>query len=273
LFYVCYFFFITSIAGATECLVETIPSDQVGVPLHGEKVVEVEVIEIPYWQFLLWLATVYISTAIDLLYPTKLIFAITGYRIVNSGNVLDCPIRFRIYTYIKAKPGVYISEIVERIGLNRETTKYHIKTLETQNKIEAYRENGKTRFFENNFTYSEKEMKVISALQNLTNQRIISEILTGKCNTNIALAHELGVSRATISWYIKNLREIDLITEIKEGRKKIYRINPVYKLTVEKYIIYLQDSSNNTFIEMTDTSQTDGAGCYDAEPLDLRGTG
>jgi predicted transcriptional regulator len=109
-------------------------------------------------------------------------------------------------------------------------------------------ESGKTRFFENNFTYSEEEMKVISALQNLTNQRIISDILTCKCNTNIALARELKVSRATISWHIKNLREIGLITEIKEGRTKIYRVNSVYKVIIEKYIIRLQDSSSGTFI-------------------------
>ncbi len=242
------FFFLTSTAGATECIIECIPNDQFGVPPHGEKVVDLEVIEIPYWQFLLWLAMVYVSAAIDLLYPRKLVFSIAGYRIVNSGNVFDNPVRSRIYTCIKVKPGAYISEIVERMGLDRETVKYHIKTLEAQNKIEAYRESGKTRFFENNFTYSEEEMKVISALQNLTNQRIISEILTCKCNTNIALSRELRVSRATISWHIKNFREIGLITEIKEGRKRNYRINSVYKFIVEKYIIRLQNSSNSTFI-------------------------
>jgi predicted transcriptional regulator len=227
---------------------ESIPADQFGVPLHGEKVVVVDIPEIPYWQFLLWLAIVYISTKIDLLYPGKLFFATAGYRIINSGNVFDNTIRSKIYTCIKTKPGAYISEIVERMGLDRETVKYHIKTLEAQNKIEAYRESGKTRFFENNFTYSEEEMKVISALQNLTNQRIISDILTCKCNTNIALARELKVSRATISWHIKNLREIGLITEIKEGRNKNYRVNSAYKPTVEKYVIHLQDSSNSTSI-------------------------
>ncbi len=53
-------------------------------------------------------------------------------------------------------------------------------------------------------------------LQNLTNQRIISEILNDKCNTNIDLAREIGVSRATISWYVKNLKETGLIKETKK---------------------------------------------------------
>jgi len=239
------FIFLIATAEATEYTVEPIPSDQFGVPVNGEKVVEVQIIEISYWEFLLWLATVNILAAVDLLYSKRIIFSIAGYKIVNSRNVLDNPSRLNIYTYIKTNPGAYISEIVGNIGLDREIIKYHVKTLEAQNKIEAYREGGKTRFFENNFTYNEDEMRVISALQNVTNQRIILEILTSKCDTNISLAHELGVSRATVSWYIKNLREIDLITEIKEGRNTIYRINPVYELVVEKHIKNFQDSDNN----------------------------
>ena len=242
------FFLLTTAAGATEYTVKSFPSDQAGASINGEKVIKLEDTVIPYWQFLLWLATVYVSTAVDLLYPKKLVFAIAGYRIVNPGNVLDNPSRFRVYAYIKTKPGAYISEIVEKIGLDRETVKYHIKTLEAQNKIEVYKKGGKTRFFENNFTYNQEEMKVISALQNVTNQRIISEILAGKCNTNIALAREFGVSRATISWYIKNIREVDIIMETKEGRQTIYRINHVYKHLVEKYIQYLQDSYDSECI-------------------------
>ncbi|WP_440948030.1 winged helix-turn-helix transcriptional regulator [Methanosarcina sp. T3] len=128
-----------------------------------------------------------------------------------------------------------MSEIAEKIGLDRGTVKHHINTLKTQNKIEAYKDRGKTRYFENNFTYDEEEVKVISALQNLTNQKIISEIQNGKCNTNLALAHEIGVSRATISWYVKNLKETGLIDETKIGRNIIYKINPSYETLIEKY--------------------------------------
>ncbi|RXA14731.1 winged helix-turn-helix transcriptional regulator [Methanosarcina sp. MSH10X1] len=242
----CLLFFILIItAGATEYTVEPAPSDQSGASISGEKVIKLEDMVIPYWQFLLWLAAVHISTAADLLYPKRLVLTIGGYRIVKPGNVLDNSSRFRVYGYIKTKPGAYIGEIVEKLGLNRETVKYHIKTLEAQNKIEAYKKGGKTRFFENNFAYDNEEMKVISALQNVTNQRIISEILAGNCNTNISLARELGVSRATVSWYMKNLREADLIMETNEGRKTIYRISHVHKLLVEKYIKCLQDSYSN----------------------------
>lgn len=239
------FFLLISACEAHEYIVQPITSDQVGVPINGEEVTQLEVTEIPYWQFLLWLGTMYVLATIDFLYPQKLFFSILGYRIVTPGNVLENSSRYKVYGYIKTKPGAYISEIVEQIGLDRETVKYHIKTLKAKKKIEAYRDGGKTRYFENLLVYNEDEKKVISALQNMTNKKIISEIMKESCNTNVTLAREIGVSRPTVSWYIKNLREVGLIIEIKEGKKVIYRINPLYEFLIEKHI--------NTLIDRTET--------------------
>jgi predicted transcriptional regulator len=233
----CFFisFFLILTAGATEYIVSPAPNDQFGVSLAGENVQVAEITEIPYWHFLLWLGMMNILSAIDMLYQTKLIFAIAGCRSVDSVNILDNPNRSKVYAYIKTRPGAYISEIVEKIGLDRGAVKYHIQTLKSRHKIEAYKDGGKTRFFENNSTYNDEEVKVISALQNVTNKRIVTEILNGKCDTNIALAREFGISRATVSWYMKNLKEIGLILETKKGRRTIYRINHSYKLLIEKY--------------------------------------
>ena len=230
------YFCLTATAAAEELYYEPISPDQFGVPVNGEKVVELKVTEIPYWQFLLWLATIYVLSAVDYLYPQKLFFSIVGYRIVNSGNILENSSRFQVFAYIKTKPGAYISEIVDQIGLDREIVKYHLKALTAKKKIEAYKDGGKTRYFENLLVYNEDEKKVISTLQNLSNQRIILEIINQKCNTNIDLAREFGVSKPTISWHIKNLKEVGLIVEIKEGKKTIYSINPAYEPLIEKHI-------------------------------------
>lgn len=76
---------------------------------------------------------------------------------------------------------------------------------------------------------------IISALQNITSKRIVLEVQDGKCTTNIALAQEIGVSRATISWYVKNLKNIGIIQETKTGRNIIYKVNPSYENLIEKY--------------------------------------
>lgn len=228
-------FLLTATAEAADYVVKPAADDQAGTPINGEQVTEFEPIEITYWQVLLWLVTINVVSAIDILYPARYIFAIAGCRIVSPGNVLENPSRLNVFTCIRTSPGTYISEIVEKSGLDRGSVKYHIKTLESQHKIEAYKNGGKTRYFENNFTYSEKEIKAISALQNITNQRIVMKIINDKCNTNIDLAREFGVSKATISWYVKNLKDAGLIIETKIGRRTIYGVNRSYKVIIDKY--------------------------------------
>ncbi|AGF97807.1 transcriptional regulator, ArsR family [Methanosarcina mazei Tuc01] len=154
--------------------------------------------------------------------------------IVGKANVLNNPNRDSVYTYIEANPGVCFSDIAKNTGLNRRTVQYHIQVLETQYKIEVYKEGGRIRCFQNS-TYSEKEKKILVTSQNITNKRIISEILNGKCNTNVDLAREIGISKGTVSWYMKNLKEIGLIKETKRGRSIIYKINISYKHLIERY--------------------------------------
>ncbi|WP_440948797.1 winged helix-turn-helix transcriptional regulator [Methanosarcina sp. T3] len=228
------FFLLTATAGATEYIVKPVPSDQVGASVNGEEVVLLKDFTV-YWQFLLWLAIMQILSVVDVLMPAKLIFAILGFRITGRADVFENSNRARIYEYIKTRPGAYLSEIIEKSGIGRGAARYHIKILKAHHKIEAYSDSGKTRYFQNNSTYGEEEKKVVSALQNATNQRIISEIQNGNCNTNLALAREIGVSGATISWYVKNLKETGLIDETRSGRSIIYRVNPSYETLIEKY--------------------------------------
>ena len=84
----CFFYLLfVSTAEATEYVVSPAPNDEFGVSVAGEKVVELEVTQIPYWQFLLWLAAMQILSIIDLLlYFAKLIFVVLGFKITEQAN-------------------------------------------------------------------------------------------------------------------------------------------------------------------------------------------
>ncbi|WP_369793108.1 winged helix-turn-helix transcriptional regulator, partial [Methanosarcina sp. 2.H.A.1B.4] len=175
----CIFFFLfTTTAEATEYIVSPAPGDEFGVSVAGEDVQILEDTVIPYWQFLLWLAVMQILSVTDiLLLPAKLIFAILGFRVVDYSNTIGVLKRKNIYTYIKTRPGTYIGEIANNMGLNRGTLRHHLQILEAENMIEAQCLGGKVRYFQNSSTYDEKEKRVISALQNEMNRKIISKIL------------------------------------------------------------------------------------------------
>lgn len=227
------FFFLISTAGATEYIVTPATTDQAGASFHGEKVVKFEDFTV-YWQFLLWLAVMNIPSVIDIiLSSTKLVFALLGFRIVDHSNAAGILKRKHIYAFIKTCPGTCISEIANNMGLNRGTLRHHLKILESENLVETHSDRGKVRYFQNNSTYEEKEKLVISALQNDMNRKIISKILDEECNTNRDLALTTGISKGTITWYIKQLKELDLIEENHVGRSTLYNINPVYRDTIE----------------------------------------
>lgn len=140
-----------------------------------------------------------------------------------------------IYIYIKTKPGAYIGEIANIMGLNRGTLRHHLKILKLENMIEAYCDRGKIRYFENNSTYEEKEKQIILALQNEMTRKIILKVLEEECNTNRDIVQTTGVSKGAITWYMKQLKELDLIEENKVGRFIMYSINPAYLDTIKKY--------------------------------------
>lgn len=231
------FFLLTTTAEATEYIVSPAPGDQAGASINGENVVKLEDTVIPYWQFLLWLAAMQILSIIDvILYFAKLIFIILGFRVVDHPSAVGILKRKHIYTFIKACPGTCSSEIADNMNLNRETLRYHLNILETKNLIEAHNDCGKVRYFQNNSTYGEEEKRVISVLQNGMTRKIIFEILREEYNTNGELARTTGISKGAITWYIKQLKELDLIEENKVGRSTIYNINPTYRDTIEKEI-------------------------------------
>jgi predicted transcriptional regulator len=231
------FFLLTTTAEATEYTVSPFPSDQAGASINGEEVVKLEDTVIPYWQFLIWLAAMQILSIIDvLLYLAKLVFIILGFRVVDHPNAVGILKRKHIYTFIKACPGICSSEIASDMDLNRETLRYHLNVLETQNLIEAHNDCGKVRYFQNNSTYGEEEKLVISILQNEMTRKIIFEILREEYNTNGELARTTGMSKSAITRYIKQLKELDLIEENKVGRSTIYNINPIYRNTIEKEV-------------------------------------
>ena len=240
IYLLCFFsLFLILTAEAMDYVVTPAPGDEFGISVTGENVQIVEDTIEPYWHFLLWLAVMQLLSVIDiLLYHTKLIFTILGFRVTDRSNSVGILKRKSIYFFIKTFPGTCTSEIASNIGLSQGALRYHLNILEAESLIEAQYYCGKFRYFHKNSTYSKKEKLVISALQDEMTRKIISKILKEECSTNGDISRTTGVSKGTITWYTKQLKELDFIEENKVGRNIIYNINPAYRNTMEK--IYMK---------------------------------
>jgi len=236
-FFLCFFFLIlaSTAFGATEYTVRPFPSNQSGASIAGEDVQEIEVKPIPYWMFLLMLGFAQVTTTPEFLYPIKFV-PLGGFKRIGRSNIFANLNRERLYDFIKSYPGAYFNEIIKKTGLNRGTVRYHLEVLETQNKIECYKENGKTRYFQNSFTYGEKDKAVIAALRNDMDRKIILGILNGQCISNETLAEKMGISASAISWHIKHLREQGIVRADTQGRYTTYSIDSNYLDSIWGYV-------------------------------------
>ncbi|WP_164997760.1 winged helix-turn-helix transcriptional regulator [Methanolobus psychrotolerans] len=236
LFLLFIFILYTPVVVATEYYVTPCQYDEPGVSVAGEHVQEIDVVEIPYWMFLLFLSVAQVSSIPEFLLLIKFVKfvpALGSIKRINKSNMMKNSCRENVFNTIKSMPGISFSEIEREIDINRGTLRYHINIMEKEKLIESHKTKGKVSFFRNDSTYSEREKTLISTFKNDINYKIISEI--SKCHSlnNNSLADKLGVTASTASWHVKNIKEFGIIEVNKEGKNNVYTINPEYHNIIE----------------------------------------
>ena len=217
----------TSVA-ATEYTVRPCLSNESGASVAGEEVRELEVKTMPYWMFLLWMISMQITPATEILFSARFLYVLGGYRRIHRSNVLKNTNRDRIYGFISSNPGTYPNEIIKEIGLNKGVVEYHLGILEEQKVIVPYKTRGRIHYFLNESTYGEKEKVALAALKNEKHRRIISEILSSGQITHGKLAENIGVSAPTINWHIRHLEEEGIVRADADGRHTSYCVDYGY---------------------------------------------
>jgi predicted transcriptional regulator len=217
----------TSVA-ATEYTIRPSLSKESGASVAGEEVRELEVKTMPYWMFLLWLISMQITPATEILFSVRFLYVLGGYRRIRRSNVLNNANRDQIYGFINSNPGTYPNEIVKETELNKGVVEYHLGMLENQNMIISYKTRGKIHYFLNESTYGENEKILLAALKNDKHKRIILEILNSEQITHETLAERIGVSAPTINWHIRHLKEEGIVRADANGRYTAYSIDPLF---------------------------------------------
>jgi len=217
----------TSVA-ATEYTVRPCLNEEPGVSVAGEEVRELEVKTMPYWMFLLWLASMQITSAPEIQFLARFLYVLGGYRRIYQSNVLKNTNRDLIYGFVSSNPGTYPNEIIKETGLNRGVVEHHLKTLENQNMVVSHKVCGKSHYFLNESTYGEKEKVLLAELKNERHRRIILEILNCEQITHETLAGQIGVSAPTINWHIRHLKEQGIVRADTNGRHTSYCVDCGY---------------------------------------------
>ena len=78
---------------------------------------------------------------------------------------------------------------------------------------------------QNNSTETAIESQVFRALADPSRRQILDQLLIGDASVN-ELAEGFETSRPAISSHLRVLREATLVVERREGRRRIYSLNP-----------------------------------------------
>ncbi len=141
-----------------------------------------------------------------------------GFRRVLKKNVLENDERSVLYENIVTQPGVDLSQLTEKLSLNKETARYHLKMLAAHGKISGLIKQGIARYFPCREMISEFEKTVIHYLWIGTTKRILMLLIETPGITRQAIASELGIAGPSVTWQMQRLAEDGLIEMRTEGR-------------------------------------------------------
>jgi predicted transcriptional regulator len=157
-----------------------------------------------------------------------------GFRQISTENVLDCPERQQIFSWIQNHPGIHFRELERQTGTNRGTLSYHLEILAQTQKILTARNSGHTRYFENNGKYSALEQKILSSLNNERKSTILQVLLDSPA-TQAELSKSLNISNPSVAWHMKWLYRQGIVSIQKHGRQQKYCLNRESLVFLQNY--------------------------------------
>ncbi len=134
-------------------------------------------------------------------------------------EILDLEIRQKIYKILLANPGLNLSAIAEQLAISVALADYHLYCLEENEIITITKEEGYKRYYIKG-VIGEEDKKILSLLQQETPLKITLFFLQYRCAKPKEIREKLGVSPALLTYYLKKLLRIGVITNNPSGDKK-----------------------------------------------------
>jgi len=91
-------------------------------------------------------------------------------------------------------------------------------------------------------------MKPMDALGDPTRRKLFEKLRAGPCSVN-ELVNIVPVSQSAVSQHLKVLKDAQLVNVEKQGKQRIYRLNPIGLMELRTYVETLWDDVLSAFGE------------------------
>ncbi len=136
-------------------------------------------------------------------------------------DVLELESRRDIFEHISKFPGCYMREVQKVLDMPTGQLEYHLNYMERKGLISGELTGNKKRYYvDDEVNYPDR--KILGILRQDIPRKIILILLKGgECGFS-EIANEFDVSKSTVSFHLKKMKDRGIIVSRKEGRRKIY---------------------------------------------------
>jgi predicted transcriptional regulator len=163
-------------------------------------------------------------------------------------------VRDVIYDFVAKNPGIRYRELLRLVGISNGVLTYHLGILEKSSQIKVQRRSNKrvTRYYVSNI--SKQDSNIIGCFRSKVTRTITIFILTNEYCTFNEIVEYVEKAPSTISWYIKRLRDMGIITVVYGSDRLLYTITDKTKVNevLLKYKETFTDKIIDNYAEIVD---------------------
>ena len=135
-------------------------------------------------------------------------------------------VRESIFEEIQRTPGTHFNELVRRLGLGPGQVQYHLRLLDSSDRILQESLWGRTHYFPIEVPLEDR--RAIAVLRRETANAIISLLVEADNPRPIEVTERLGIARSTLEYHLDRLETVGLIEKHydREGTMRLSISNP-----------------------------------------------
>jgi predicted transcriptional regulator len=138
-------------------------------------------------------------------------------------KILENDLRRKIYDYVKENPGLHMREFQRRLNIPLSTLEYHLDYLQRRKILVMEDDRRYCRYFGENL--DEADRIILSALRQKRMREIILLTLSDEMKCFKDLMEEIGIAASTLSTYLKNLENGEILDKTRIGNENCYSVN------------------------------------------------
>jgi predicted transcriptional regulator len=159
-----------------------------------------------------------------------------GYRRISRKNVLDHGARQAVYEVITEQPGIEVTALADRTGINENTLRYHLDRLVATGTISSLNRPGVVRYFPNRGAYSRFEHVVFHYLWIETPRRILGMLYRHPGLTRQQVAGALAIASPSVTRQMDRLIGDGLVENRSTGRSNHYYLTAEAVQAIDRFM-------------------------------------